>query len=104
MHVMVYSRLARLAIEVARALVKDLLRQPVTDDLLLQVRGRLLAHADWTGQARVIEASDFSTLTGTYDLVRHRHEDAFDVAQIAIAIRAGGMYDCWCVRPRPATT
>lgn len=78
MSIMVYSRLARMRITAARRRITDLLDQPVDDDLLREVRRRLLAdpvHA-------VAHSTDFASLGGVHDLLLHRHEDAFDVERI----------------------
>lgn len=78
MSIMVYSKLARMRITAARRRITDLLDQPVDDDLLREVRRRLLAepvHA-------VAHSTDFASLGGVHDLLLHRHEDAFDVERI----------------------
>ncbi len=78
MSIMVYSKLARMRITAARRRIADLLDQPVDDDLLRDVRRRLLAepvHA-------VAHSTDFASLGGVHDLLLHRHEDAFDVERI----------------------
>lgn len=78
MSIMVYSRLARMRITAARRRIADLLDQPVDDDLLREVRRRLLAepvHA-------VAHSTDFASLGGVHDLLLHRHEDPFDVERI----------------------
>lgn len=78
MSIMVYSRIARMRITAARRHITDLLDQPVDDDLLRDVRRRLLAepvHA-------VAHSTDFASLGGVHDLLLHRHEDAFDVERI----------------------
>lgn len=91
MHLMVYNRLQRLMITAARGLITDLLQQPVGDDLLREVRRRLLAHADRAPAAQVVASRDFATLAGTQDLLLHRHEDPFDVSRIERALAAAGL-------------
>lgn len=79
MKVMVYSRVARLRVEAARAHIADLRGQPVDDDLLREVRRRLIE----TAPPFVANFFDFYSLNGVHDLLLNRHEDAFDVARIA---------------------
>jgi SAM-dependent methyltransferase len=78
MQVMVYSRVARLAVEAAKSHIADLGAQPVDDDLLRAVRARLIDRAP----AFVRNSPDFYSLGGVHDLLLHRHEDAFDVPRI----------------------
>lgn len=87
MSIMVYSRLARMRITAARRRITDLVDQPVNDDLLREVRRRLLAdpvHA-------VAHSTDFASLGGVHDLLLHRHEDAFDVERIRRGIDRLGL-------------
>src|SRR5262249_55742447 len=80
MKVMLYSSAARAGVRAARAAVADLAQAPVTDDLLRQVRRRLIE----TGLFP--RSRDFFTLPGVHDLLLHRHEDPFDVPRIARAL------------------
>lgn len=82
MHVMLYSKLARLRVRGLRAKIPDLLDKPVDDDLLREVRARILSVLPQE------ISNDMFTLGGVHDLLLHRHEDAFDVARIARAIQA----------------
>jgi ubiquinone/menaquinone biosynthesis C-methylase UbiE len=91
MHIMVYSRLSRLRITGARTLIKDLLQQPVSDDLLRQVRQRFLQRPEHPLAAHVMRSRDFATLAGTYDLLLHRHEDPFDITRIKCALDRLGL-------------
>jgi SAM-dependent methyltransferase len=82
--VMVYSKLARLAVRAARAELADLLALPVDDDLLRTARARLRAGPpSW-----ITRSSDFFHLGGLHDLLFHAHEDPFDVPRIRRAIEA----------------
>ncbi len=87
MSIMVYSKLARMRITAARRRITDLLDRPVDDDLLREVRRRLLAepvHA-------VAHSTDFASLGGVHDLLLHRHEDAFDVERIRRGVDRFGL-------------
>lgn len=77
MQIMLYSKLARLIVQAWRKSIPDLLGQPVDDDLLREVRRRVIA----AGKAPV-QSLDFFTIGGVHDLLLHRHEDPFDVARI----------------------
>jgi SAM-dependent methyltransferase len=74
--VMVYSKLARLLVRHWRNSIADLLDHPVDDDLVRDVRRRLIDK----GRAPVWR--DFFTIGGVHDLLLHRHEDPFDVQRI----------------------
>ncbi len=82
LRVMVYSKLARMNVRAARALLGELVDQPVDDDLLRAVRARLIA----APRNPVARSPDFYTLGGVHDLLLHRHEDPFDVPRIRRAI------------------
>ncbi len=82
MRVMVYSKLARMNVRAARALLGELADRPVDDDLLRAVRARLIAAA----RNPVARSPDFYTLGGVHDLLLHRHEDPFDVSRIRRAV------------------
>ena len=86
MHIMVYSRLSRLRITGARTLINDLMKQPVSDDLLRQVRQRFLERPEHPLAAHILRSWDFATLAGTHDLLLHRHEDPFDITRIKQAL------------------
>lgn len=76
MCLMVYSKIARLLVQSWRIPIADFLGQPVTDDLLRDVRRRLME------SKRASTARDFFTIGGVHDLLLHRHEDPFDVGRI----------------------
>jgi len=87
MRVMVYSRIARLRVQAARTYIADLLGRPIDDDLLRDVRRRLIGKA-----AHLLAGSqDFYTLGGIHDLLLHRHEDPFDVPRIVRALDRLGL-------------
>ncbi|HEY0106808.1 MAG TPA: class I SAM-dependent methyltransferase [Rhizomicrobium sp.] len=87
MRVMVYSAVARLRIRAAQTLIADLAAQPVDADLLRAARRRLIEKAP----GLVAGSPDFYTLASVFDLLLHRHEDAFDVPRIARAIEKLGL-------------
>lgn len=92
MRIMVYNRHRRLMILGARALlISDLLREPVSDDLLRRVRQRFLEQPEHPAAAYVVHSRDFATLAGTHDLLLHRHEDPFDIGRIERALDRAGM-------------
>jgi ubiquinone/menaquinone biosynthesis C-methylase UbiE len=91
MHIMVYSRLARLRISAAQTLINDLMQQPVSDDLLRQVRQRFLQRPEHPLAAHVMRSWDFATLAGTHDLLLHRREDPFDITRIEHALDRLGL-------------
>jgi SAM-dependent methyltransferase len=80
MYVMLYSKIARLPLEVHRRALHDLLGVPMSDDVLREARRRLLA------SGLPLRGRDFYTLAGLYDLLLHRHEDLFDIPRIATAL------------------
>jgi hypothetical protein len=82
MHVMVYSKLARMRIAALKRTLADLRERPVTGDLLREVRRRVQA---MTG-APTMHSRDFFSLAGVHDLLMHRHEDPFDVSRIGRAL------------------
>jgi SAM-dependent methyltransferase len=88
MHLMVYSKLARLfGVAPARQAVADLLERPVDDELLRAIRARLIREMP----GRIPRSVDFFTLAGVHDLLAHRHEDPFDVARIRACIARLGL-------------
>ncbi len=91
MTIMVYSRLGRLSIAAARTLIRDLAQQPVTDDLLREVRRRLLDLPEHPVAAFIMSCTDMPTLVGAHDLLLHRHEDPFDVPRIERALKRFGL-------------
>jgi ubiquinone/menaquinone biosynthesis C-methylase UbiE len=92
MRIMVYNRHRRLMILGARALlISDLLQEPVSDDILRQVRQRFLEQPEHPAAAYVTRSRDFATLAGTHDLLLHRHEDPFDIKRIERALDRAGM-------------
>lgn len=97
MKIMLYSKLARLRIRAAQAMLSGLTDQPVTDDLLREAR-RILIEAPRNPVANLI---DFYSLAGVHDLLFHRHEDPFDVPRIMRAIDALGLELLAFELPRP---
>ncbi len=87
MHVMVYSRVARMRIMAWRKALGDLTRRTVDDDLLREIRGRLMA----LPQSAIPKNRDFQTLAGVHDLLMHRHEDPFDIPRIRRALERMGL-------------
>jgi SAM-dependent methyltransferase len=87
MQVMVYSKIARLNVRAAQSFIADLRDRPVTDDLLREVRQRLIEK----GRRFIAGSSDFYTLAGVHDLLVHRHEDPFDVPRIVRALDSLGL-------------
>jgi SAM-dependent methyltransferase len=87
MQVMLYSKLARMIVTSARRRIGDLAHGLVDDDLLREVRARLIADPphDITG------SPDFYDLGGVHDLLLHAHEDPFDVPRIRNAIDRLGL-------------
>lgn len=87
MRVMLYSERARLVVRAHQAQIADLAAQPVDDAVLRAVRARLMEGPP----SDVTRSPDFFHLGGVYDLLLHRHEDAFDVPRIQRAIEALGL-------------
>ncbi|HEX8238781.1 MAG TPA: methyltransferase domain-containing protein [Allosphingosinicella sp.] len=87
MQVMVYSKIARLNVRAAQNLIADLSDRPVDDDLLREVRRRLIDR----GRRLIAGSSDFYSLAGVHDLLLHRHEDPFDVPRIVRALGSLGL-------------
>jgi SAM-dependent methyltransferase len=87
MQVMLYSKLARLNVRAAQSLIADLRDRPVDDDLLREVRRRLIEK----GRRLIAGAFDFYSLAGVHDLLLHRHEDPFDVPRIVRALDSLGL-------------
>jgi SAM-dependent methyltransferase len=87
MQVMLYSRIARLNVRAAQGLIADLRDRPVDDDLLREVRRRLIDK----GRRLIAGSADFYSLAGVHDLLLHRHEDAFDVPRIVRALDSLGL-------------
>jgi SAM-dependent methyltransferase len=85
MKVMLYSKHARERFAASRALIADLADTPVDDDVLREVRRRLI------GARQVPKSRDFFTLPGVYDLLLHRHEDSFDIPRIENALKSLGL-------------
>jgi hypothetical protein len=100
MKIMVYSRIARLWIEAGRTVIRDLAAQPISDELLRQVRRRIMEQTE--GPATYIAKSrDFSTLAGTHDLLLPRHEDPFDIPRITRTLDRLGLRLLSFVLPTP---
>lgn len=87
MQVMVYSKIARLNVRAAQSFIADLRDRPVDDDLLREVRRRLIEK----GRRFIAGSSDFYSLAGVHDLLMHRHEDPFDVPRIVRALGSLGL-------------
>lgn len=87
MHVMVYSKLARMRIAATRRHLKAFQDRAMSDDLLREVRQTILSRPD----IPEFRSRDFFTLAGVHDLLMHRHEDPFDIARIRRAIEALGL-------------
>ena len=87
MHVMIYSKLARLTVRALRATIADLDGRAVDDDLLREVRRRIIAR----GPRGAPTSRDFYSLSGVHDLLLHRHEDPFDVPRIQRALDRLGL-------------
>jgi len=87
MQVMLYSKIARLNVRAAQSLIADLRDRPVDDDLLREVRRRLIDK----GRRLIAGSTDFYSLAGVHDLLLHRHEDAFDVPRIVRALDSLGL-------------
>lgn len=85
MRIMLYSPAARRWIEEARTQLRDLYELPTDDDLLRRVRQRFLERDDPLAR-KVSEANEFSTLSGTHDVLMHRLENNFDIPRIARAL------------------
>ena len=98
MRIHVYSRIGRLPIVGARSLIRDLLDEPISDQLLRRVRQRLLDHpiSKWA-----IRSRDFFSLSGVHDLLLHRHEDPFDIPRIHRALNQLGLRLLCFVLPTP---
>jgi SAM-dependent methyltransferase len=81
MKLMLYSRVAWLRVEAAKARIADLREQPVDDDILRAARRRLIAEAPQLVQ----QFYDFYYLAGVHDLLFNCQVDCFDVPRIARA-------------------
>jgi 2-polyprenyl-3-methyl-5-hydroxy-6-metoxy-1,4-benzoquinol methylase len=87
MHVMVYSKLARMRIAALKRTLADLREQPMSGDVLREARRRVQGMAG----APPMHSRDFFSLAGVHDLLMHRHEDPFDVARIGRALDRLGL-------------
>ncbi|HUH62594.1 MAG TPA: class I SAM-dependent methyltransferase [Terracidiphilus sp.] len=87
LHIMIYSKIARMRVRAWRQWFEDLQCGPVDDDVLRAVRQRIIA----MGPKAIPISGDFYTLAGVHDLLLHRHENPFDVAQIKRAIERFGL-------------
>ncbi|MEI9994746.1 MAG: class I SAM-dependent methyltransferase [Rhizomicrobium sp.] len=79
MHVMVYSRVGRLRVAALRQTLGDIVKGPMSDDTLREIRRRVLALPPTRTHLRT---RDFHSLAGAHDLLAHRHEDPFDIPRI----------------------
>jgi SAM-dependent methyltransferase len=97
MRIHVHSRMGRLPIVGARSLIRDLLDEPISDQLLRRVRQRLLDHpiSKWAFRR------DFFSLSGVHDLLLHRHEDPFDIPRIMRALNRLGLRLLCFLLPTP---
>jgi 2-polyprenyl-3-methyl-5-hydroxy-6-metoxy-1,4-benzoquinol methylase len=87
MKIMVYSRIARLRVAAAKAHIADLLAKTIDDDLLREIRRRLIKSAP----PFVTDFRDFYSLTGVHDLLLNPHEDTFDVPRIVRGLDRTGL-------------
>ena len=100
MEIMVYSRIARTALEAERMLIRGILTPgPIDDDTLRQLRHVLRDQPN----SILARSSDFSTLAGTYDIVFHRQVDAFDVPRISRVLDRFGLRLISFALPTPDT-
>ena len=97
MRVMVYSKLARLRVQALQTLIADLLDRPVDDDLLREVRRRIIAR----DPAAAPVARDFYSLAGVYDLLVQGNIDSFDVPRIGRALDRLGLHLIHFALPTP---
>ena len=88
MRIMVYSRVARLLVASALVRLGDLASRAVSDDLLRDVRARLIADPP---HPIVHRSPDFYDLGGVHDLLLHAHEDAFDIPRIRRGVERLGL-------------
>jgi SAM-dependent methyltransferase len=86
MRIMLYSCMARRPLGEARALIRDLAAEPMSDDLIRRVRQRFLDRPGDAVAAKVVNSISFATLAGTHDMLLHRREDCFDVPRISRAL------------------
>jgi SAM-dependent methyltransferase len=82
MKVMLYSRVAWLRVEAAKARIADLRKQQVDDDVLRAARRRLIDEAPQLVQGFY----DFFYLAGVHDFLFNYQVDCFDVPRIARAL------------------
>jgi len=87
MHVMLYSRFARLAVAAAQAKLGELMQRPVDIALIREVRARLIADP----VVGINDSPDFFSAGGICDLLLHVHEDLFDVPRIEAAMKTLGL-------------
>lgn len=90
MRIMIYSRIERFGTDGGRTLIRDLLDQPISDDLLRRVRERLI-QSEHPLAGRLRNYRDFFTLAGVHDLLLHRHEDPFDLPRLKRALQTAGL-------------
>jgi 2-polyprenyl-3-methyl-5-hydroxy-6-metoxy-1,4-benzoquinol methylase len=91
MRIMLNSRLAKLRVAGARTFIRDLAQQPMSDDLLREVRRCFLEREEHPLARPIVNSPDFVTLVGTYDLLLHRHDDPFDIPRIKRALERLGL-------------
>ncbi|MEI9888767.1 MAG: class I SAM-dependent methyltransferase [Rhizomicrobium sp.] len=87
MHIMVYSQAARLRVRALRRFLGPLVDRAVDDDLLREVRRRVLT----LPPNAIPGGRDFFSLAGVHDLLLHRHEDPFTVPRIRRALDRLGL-------------
>jgi SAM-dependent methyltransferase len=83
---MLYSKFGYPDIRSDPTLISDLVRDPMSDDVVRCVRQRLMDRPDSEIARSILNSPDFATLAGTRDLVLHTEVHLFDVPRIARAI------------------
>lgn len=91
MDISVYSRLAHLAVEAARAQLSDLAVGPMNDDHLREARRRLLDLPAGHAATAIYRSSEFYSLTGVHDILFPAHKVLFDIPRLARAHDAMGL-------------
>jgi hypothetical protein len=91
MRIMVYSRIAHLWLAAARTLIGDLAAERPSDNLLRRIRQRVMEQTNCWRAELLMSFPEFSTLSGTHDLLLHPHEDPFDIPRITQALDRLGL-------------
>ncbi|MBS0469628.1 MAG: class I SAM-dependent methyltransferase [Proteobacteria bacterium] len=97
LHVMVYSKIARMRIAALRRMFAGERALPMSDDLLRDIRRKVLALENFPE----MRSRDFFTLAGVHDLLMHRHEEPFDTGRIGRALDRFGLALLNFEIPRP---